>query len=529
MERPTSLLKIAILILLACQALTAQIITSSQGFVADENCLIPASSGELSASATFSEPCEDDFIRWEVLVDINNDWSYEHIFSTEAPPLDSNFGTPENEYYIPPTTLDQWIAISIPEAFSGARYAHRVVWKASNGCEDAYVHTTELLTEDHRAPVLICNEEMMTFELPFSSHNATIIASDFVLDASDNCTSSEDLRYTFTSFPPEEDDDYREDLRTSVIDIPLDDITHRPVDVTIYVWDQAGNMTSCATSVNFIIEGLIVCDFPQPIEGSMRSVCGIPLHNFTIEIMSNHHFELSVPIKVSEDGTFSSCCFETLPKHRARIHPLYAANHGVDNDDLILMQAYIDGVIDLDPYTRIAADINQDGSIDASDLQSLESILNGGDWPTYAWQFTTDGAGLHALNSDYEVTFGNGNWSPLDIIAIKLGDLNCSITQGSRGSISSPTSRLSIDAVFPNPFESELHIPIRLLNADIVHLRVYDMIGKVLHAKKTPHSSGYNLLTLDANLISRLPSGSYIVHITAGGSSHAVRVVKAGM
>ncbi len=99
------------------------------------------------------------------------------------------------------------------------------------------------------------------------------------------------------------------------------------------------------------------------------------------------------------------------------------SRNGVTTLDRVLIEKYINGEIELDPFQKLAADVNRDNSIDQTDIDLIVNcIMNSA---CFSWRFYTDdydgnGNGhidqntIPNLASDIEVNF----------IPIKLGDVN---------------------------------------------------------------------------------------------------------
>ena len=79
--------------------------------------------------------------------------------------------------------------------------------------------------------------------------------------------------------------------------------------------------------------------------------------------------------------------------------------------------------------------------------------------------------------------------------------------------------------VFPNPVSNQLTIDLvseyDLIN---VNVNIYDLTGKVLIQEQADLAIGSNQIPMD---VSRLPKGTYLVHINDGINSQYAKIVKA--
>ncbi|MFZ1677481.1 MAG: dockerin type I repeat-containing protein [Saprospiraceae bacterium] len=99
------------------------------------------------------------------------------------------------------------------------------------------------------------------------------------------------------------------------------------------------------------------------------------------------------------------------------------SRNGVTTLDRVLIEKYINGEIELDPFQKLAADVNRDNAIDQTDIDLLINCIMAD--TCFSWRFYTedyDGNGngyidqytIDNLTSDMEVNF----------LPIKLGDVN---------------------------------------------------------------------------------------------------------
>lgn len=85
------------------------------------------------------------------------------------------------------------------------------------------------------------------------------------------------------------------------------------------------------------------------------------------------------------------------------------------------------------------------------------------------------------------------------------------------------TTSTEFDAVaFPNPFATDFSIRISAANENRVHLRVYDMLGKLVEDKNIESDTLQN----DIQLGNNYPSGVYNMIITQGENIKTIRIIK---
>ena len=257
-----------------------------------------------------------------------------------------------------------------------------------------------------------------------------IWASDFNIGATDNCTDSNDLVFTF--------EDGSQFLELGCQDEGI-------MTIAIYVTDECGNSEFCETSISIQANGLI-CDTvvvdstDYDPNNSRFSVAGsiftekqemiqdveVVLNNMNSGINDSH--------ETNNQGHY---LFDDVLA--SDNYMLEAANdkdylNGVSTLDLVLIQRHILGIGDLDsPYKIIAADANNSQTVSALDLIELRKLILGiyDELPSNnSWRF---------VDSDFVFVDSTSPWPftesisfnemtedlmSNDFIAVKIGDVN---------------------------------------------------------------------------------------------------------
>ena len=166
------------------------------------------------------------------------------------------------------------------------------------------------------------------------------------------------------------------------------------------------------------------------IAGKVATAAGIAVAQVEMNLMSALP---NYPLTDMIDGGFA---FEDLPMNAD--YELTASKdidylNGVSTLDLVKIQRHILGLEDLDsPYKLIAADINADDKIKASDLSQLRKLILGviTDLPTNeSWRFVNEAQNLDMdLNLgdvDYMIEIENLQSDMMDnnLVAVKVGDV----------------------------------------------------------------------------------------------------------
>lgn len=250
-----------------------------------------------------------------------------------------------------------------------------------------------------------------------------IWASDFDLGSSDNCTSKEDLIF---SFDPE-------GQQTSIT-FDCNDVGERII--RIYITDECGNFDYCESTIDLQDNG-------HCYSASRHMIAG---HVFTENNQMIENVEMAM-LDMGEGSTSAHATdingqyfFEDLTA--SQDYSISAYNNtdhlnGVTTLDLVLIQKHILGLQLLDsPYKMVAADANASESVTAADLVQLRKLILGiyEELPdNQSWRFLdvqqqfadnnpwpfVDLVQIHDLNSDMMTA---------DFIAVKIGDVNESVS-----------------------------------------------------------------------------------------------------
>ena len=308
---------------------------------------------------------------------------------------------------------------------------HVVYLIARDLCGNEDTAHLELEIVDCKAPTPYCYNGIATVVMP-NTNEVTVWAKDLDAGSFDNCTDAENLRFTFSSTPPDEDSTYVEDDKSSWMSFDCSQLGE--VTVNIYVWDEEGNYDFCETYL-LIQPGIGACQDSQQglamIEGEI-STEGLEAVEFA-EVKLNTENSSIGNFMTGVDGKF---VFSGVQMNKSyEISPLRNddADNGVSTLDLVFIQKHILGIDKLDsPYQLIAADINNSSSITALDIVELRKLILGlyNEFPNNtSWRFV-DGAYEFAEPTEpwgfaesRDITMTNSQESA-DFVGVKIGDVN---------------------------------------------------------------------------------------------------------
>lgn len=194
------------------------------------------------------EFCLPHGLKWVVTVDLFADGVDDLEYNSFLPPFDDVFndtnGNGIPDIYLKPTISGEEVSIQLPD-IEGDLSNHKVYWKVVDVCNNVHTCDYDFLVVDQTPPTPICQDSSSVDLPPIGS--TTIWAIDYILEATDYCTSTENLRYTFSELPPDDDPLYDPILRSSSRIVTLDDIGNSPFELAIFTWDERDNFAICMT------------------------------------------------------------------------------------------------------------------------------------------------------------------------------------------------------------------------------------------------------------------------------------------
>jgi hypothetical protein len=322
---------------------------------------------------------------------------------------------------------------------------HRMIWLLDDRCGNISTCQFDFIIRDGKKPSPICTDEIIAVLMP-SSGNIAVSASLFNIASFDNCAG--DLRYTFNApfgsagaqttrvFDCDDYiDNFDDATGTSIVTLP------------IFVTDAAGNSDFCTVRLALQDNDEICGDISSVI------VTGILATDEKIGINKG---EVSALIgtngSLTEISNYEGQYFLTLPRsflgEPYTISPQKESNllNGVTTLDIVLIQQHILGTNEItNPYTRIAADVNEDGKINALDITELRQVLllkrteySGPNKGLYwkfieeAYEFQTNAPEGENYPTIAYIQSNKNNYA-VDFIGVKLGDVNGSADAKSLG------------------------------------------------------------------------------------------------
>ncbi len=301
--------------------------------------------------------------------------------------------------------------------------AHRVLWTVLDACGNISTCSYLVRLEDCKQPSPVCINGLSTVVMP-SNGEITIWADDFDAGSYDNCTSQEELLFSFSG------EVYQPGMKLTCDNIPF---FGAQFPVKIHVWDSWGNHDYCSTMIlvhdndnvcgqsNGGLFGNVSTSEPNIMVGNASVVLSHP----------NSYFNQVV---TAENGYYA---FPSVPEgngYEVSVERNDNPKNGVSSLDLIRIQKHLLSTEPIvDPYDMIAADINNNGAISAVDMIELRKLILGvyTEFPdNKSWRFVpksfefTDPYAPWPFDESVVLGLDSVQMVQEDFVGVKIGDLN---------------------------------------------------------------------------------------------------------
>ncbi|MEM1328669.1 MAG: T9SS type A sorting domain-containing protein [Bacteroidota bacterium] len=306
---------------------------------------------------------------------------------------------------------------------------HQLVIKAGDNCGNIGKAFLDFEVKDCKAPTLVCHYGLSSDVMV--NGEVTIEATEFESNVIEFCSDVE----LFFADPNIYPDSISRTFRCIDGEVGI-------VEVEIYARDEAGNTSFCNTFIRIDQNpqnGDQVDNCPIAAGSSAASVAGV-IQTTNTETVQNVDVQLSgsEELMYETDGSGSfyfgglemGFDYSLTPKKDDDLL------NGVTTLDLILISKHIIGYdVITDPYTLIAADVNNSGSITTFDIVSLRKAILGHSnefTNNTSWRFVDANYEFidpaHPFDEDFPEIINlndlENDQMAANFVAIKIGDLN---------------------------------------------------------------------------------------------------------
>ncbi len=234
---------------------------------------------------------------------------------------------------------------------------YNMTYFASDGCGNTSEHNFVVTVQDDYAPNALCANG---FQIDLNVQGEYSISANLLdLASFDNCTTTDDLKFSFSA-------NINDKHRTYT----CDDLGQNQIQ--LYVTDENGNQGICQTNI-LVNDGFDNClQNPNVIAGEIQTTWGEGISQVTVHLDGENMapFYTNLPGDFDFEGDFEGNSYSVRPEKD--INP----NNGVSSFDLAKINDHILDKEKLDsPYKLIAADANNTGTITVADLVVIQRVI----------------------------------------------------------------------------------------------------------------------------------------------------------
>jgi hypothetical protein len=396
----------------------------------DINCV---ADGLLCATATDIGDCESALLSWEILVDLESDFIYEYVYSSELPTND--------DFYAEPTASGDELCIALPSLVNASKAQHSILWRATDGCGNTTTTTSSFSITDLISPVPYCFSVNTALAGP---QGTEVWACDFIAGVDDNCSTV--FRHTFRGpdegfATPESTPGWIEaqQCEGDLFFCPSQGGDVRTV--KIYTWDECNNYETCFVELS--ITGCTGHDNANPrIAGTVGTEFNEMVEDVHIRINSAQP-EYPMSVFTDNNGAYLSEDHATMENYAVSAYKNDDHRNGVSTLDIIIIQRHILSIEPLtSPYQYISADANSDQVISAADLVDIRKLVLEivDEFPdNSSWRFADAAQALttgnaFAFNEVIDILALSADMDYENFVANKIGDVNGSVELSANGS-----------------------------------------------------------------------------------------------
>ena len=253
---------------------------------------------------------------------------------------------------------------------------HEVAYKVTDGCGNFSYCNFELEVRDGKKPTPICIKGLSTDLMPTTgmvSVPATAFESG---DSKDNCTSYGNLTFLLERFSQLGTGQTEPDSNSaSALVFDCNDYkSGAPVQVLLWVGDEAGNWDYCITDILVQNNGGFDCgNFTGggTISGKVNTEWKANVEEVKVSLSGTGNYTMS-----SSSGWFNFPAMSPGGSYAVVPEKDDDALNGVSTYDILLIQKHLLGIKPIgSPYAMIAADVNKSNSISIADIITLRKTL----------------------------------------------------------------------------------------------------------------------------------------------------------
>ena len=295
-----------------------------------------------------------------------------------------------------------------------------LLWSVADACQNLANARSTVYVQDHSVSAPICLGVISLGSIDQSG--ITLHAEDLVISELMDCDEIAILGLSLDG----DGQDIVDQLDLSCEELNMSD------SLILRLWsvDRFDNRNFCQVIIRYRMDVACV-DSSITLSGTVNTIFGEEMSNVEVGLFDTNQQVLSAAL-TDVQGRY---LLDSMIDQSAYVQAAYdnASLQGVSTLDIILLQQYVLGLIDIDnPYLLWAGDINRDGRISALDITLLRSAILGigeghgvGDWIFLdADQLVSPSRPIGANSDIIDIADLGSMDETLDLLGLKYGDLS---------------------------------------------------------------------------------------------------------
>lgn len=408
---------------------------------------------------------------------------------------------------------------SIPQLPPGH---HKIYWKITDSIGTTINCVKNILIYDAKPPEIYCLPGLL-INIPVL-YDFTLFDLDMIQYTQDNTTPSHLITTAIqksgmgATFPLNHNGSPNHTIPFDCHDLGVNKIE-------LWAKDRAGNANFCTTYLE-IQDNTGNCLYePFGFTSCIQFYCSLAGAKGVLLDLRIEHPELT-PFSLFDLTDNAGCGYLEFGYERPNLAKfiLTPSKNEIptpDPADLQRVLRHLDGSLPFtNPYEWIAADINNDRTIDMSDVHEMEKMIDGQivNWTNNTtWRFIPKNYLFPVPNPLIDEVPGSITIYPgfstsgyLDFVAVKVGIFDlCSLT-----AVSADPGAVVVGKAQPNPTTNDVVIPLQLSHPEVIQLEIIDLFGMQIYDEKGSFDSGFRQLQVPGNVFRY--SGMYAWRIRIG-------------
>lgn len=333
---------------------------------------------------------------------------------------------------------------------------HTITWTVKDGCGNATTAQTTVTFGDQQAPTPFCISGLATAFMA-SDGSVTVWGAEFDFGSFDNCTATEDLRFTIVQRGVEPIRPGQEGFEDQTgITFQCSEYSNYS-DLDMWAWDAVGNGDFCRVGIIISDNGDVCAELEEGIgeeveeeeevgeengagvmiRGNVQTSYGMMINDVQVRANAAGLPEYPITQTTNDNGEYAFSGNPLDFNYELSADKVDDYMNGVSTLDLVMISRHIVEIESFeDPYKIIASDASVDGRVSAVDLSFLKRLVLGVVDElenTNAWVFIDadqnffDQYNPWPFSNSIEINALSTDMLNENFIGVKIGDVNQSI------------------------------------------------------------------------------------------------------